>query len=76
MGKKLIKRSNREARERFVFETEEERKTLEDARNYFQSANLLLNKGLDSNLSKKVLVLCFTLLRGQTIKWKNSFYFS
>ena len=47
MGIKLIGRGK--TRKRFVFETEDERDILEDARNYFQSSTLLFNEGLGYN---------------------------
>lgn len=40
-------------KERFVVETEDERKTLEDARNFFGDARTLYNKGLEKIDSKK-----------------------
>jgi len=46
MGIKTIQK-----KERFVFETKEERDVLEKARNYFQSSRLLLNNGLGYNVS-------------------------
>ncbi len=48
MGVKLI-----HCRERFVFETNDEKETLEKARNYFGESSTLLNKGLDYKISTK-----------------------
>jgi len=53
MGIKLMTHGVNTGKERFVFETDDERDTLEDARNYFQSAHLFFNRGLSYNTSSK-----------------------
>ena len=53
MGIKLIKEGRNKGKKRFIFETDDERKILEDARNYFGESSALLIIGWGRKLTSK-----------------------